>query len=77
MLDSRTDRYRVPPDLAIPFCQNQFGAFEEISVNSMDNGSEDAPGPRLRRLIDKAHDDLRKGVVFDYRLEVTVARKPA
>ena len=75
MVDSKTDKYHCPPDMVIPFCQNQFGAFEEISIAAMDNETDESHGPRLRRLLGKAHDDLRKGVFFDYHLEVTVARK--
>ncbi|MCJ1445375.1 MAG: hypothetical protein MMC23_005880 [Stictis urceolatum] len=74
-LDCKTDRYPVSPDIAIAFAQTQLGAYEEISRGGMDNGSQDAEGPRLRETIAKAHAELRTGVWLKQELEVTVARK--
>lgn len=75
LLDPQTHRYRVPSEICVPFCQTQFGAYEEISRVSMDNSSPDSKGPRLRALIENAHVELRSGVWLDHNLEVTVARK--
>lgn len=75
LLDAQTNRYRVPFEISVPFCQTQFGAYEEISRVSMDNSSPDSKGPRLRALIEKAQVELRSGVWLDHKLEVTVARK--
>ena len=75
LLDAQTSRYRVPPEISMAFCQTDFGAYEEISMVSMDNSSPDAQGPRLRALIEKAQVELRSGVWLDNQLEVTVARK--
>ena len=75
LLDAQTSRYLVPPEIGVPFCHTQFGAYEEISRVSMDNASPDSKGPRLRALIEKAQVELRSGVWLDHTLEVTVARK--
>ena len=75
LLDAQTDKYRVPPEICVPWCQTQFGAFEEISRAGLDNSSPDSKGPRLRALVEKAQVELRSGVWMDFSLEVTVARK--
>ena len=75
LLESRTDKYRVPPEISIPFCQTQFGAYAEISRGAMDNSSPDSKGPQFRALLERAHTELISGVWLDHKLEVTVAKK--
>ena len=55
--------------------QTQFGAYEEISLVSMDNSSPQAKGPRFRTLIEKAYTQLNQGIALQHILEVTIARK--
>ncbi|MCJ1333322.1 hypothetical protein MMC10_010016 [Thelotrema lepadinum] len=75
--DSTTHRYPVPPEYRVAWCQTQLGAYEEISFMSMDNSSPNAKGSRFRHVLDKAYDELTKGVTLQHTLEVTTARKPA
>ena len=75
LLESKTDIYRVPPEISIPFCQTQLLAYEEISRVVMDNSTPDSKGPQFRALLAKAHGELKKGVWLDHNLEITVAKK--
>jgi len=75
-VESKTDTYYVSPHLAIPWCQTQFGAYIEVSRVSMDNSIPESKGPRFRALVERAFNELNKGVWLKLRLEVTVARKP-
>jgi len=43
---------------------------------SMDNSTPESKGPRFRALVERAYEELNKGVWLKHKLEVTVARKP-
>jgi hypothetical protein len=77
LLDAHTYKHGLPREIAIPFCQTQLQAYEEVSRVAFDNSSPDARGPRVRRLLEEAHDELNTGVWLEHSLEVTVARKPS
>lgn len=77
LLEAKTNKYGVPPELAISFCQTQLMAYEEISWMTMDNSSSESKGFRFRSLLERAYAELSNGIWLDHALEVTTARKAA
>ncbi|KAI4232071.1 MAG: hypothetical protein LQ349_005224 [Xanthoria aureola] len=76
LVDSRLDRYPLPPEFYQYDTDNVFGVYEEISKKVLDKRGK-GEGDKLRKLIAAAFVDSRKGVAISHDKVVVTGRKPA
>lgn len=75
MLESRTHHYPSSPHTGYFLAQVQLFVSEEYSWASLDNSGPEASGPRRRKLLQEAAEEVQEGVGMKFIMEVTTGRK--